>query len=162
MSKLASDPFAAVKQSWERFSSLPGGKLLFSKAIGLLAAYSGTIDARVDEMRPGYARAHMADRRKLRNHLKSIHAIALANLAELTGSLALIASMPSDARVIVTGLSIDYLKKARGKISAVAEAPDIKSSERKELAIDIRLEDKSGEVVSKAQLKCLLGPKRKS
>ncbi|MFZ5468001.1 MAG: hotdog fold domain-containing protein [Myxococcota bacterium] len=159
MSKTPLVDVAQLRQHWERFSALPGGKALFSKALGLMAPYTATIDARIEEMRPGFARAHLVDRRKVRNHLHSVHAIALANLAELTGNLALIAAMPPDARMIITGLSIAYLKKARGKITAVAESPIPKSSERQEYEVQIRLENPAREVIATAKLKSLLGPK---
>lgn len=147
-----------LKKQWDRMSGLPGGKRLFSKAVGVFAPYTGTISAQIDEMRPGHARARLKDRRGVRNHLKSIHAIALVNLAELTGNLALIAGLPDDARFIVTGISIEYLKKARGEIVAIADAEVPTSSEKKEIAIQVRLENKAGDVVARAVLKSLVGP----
>ena len=65
----------------------------------------------------------MADRRAVRNHLDCVHAIALANLAELAGNVALAYSLPDDARFIVSGMEIEYLKKARGMITAIGESP---------------------------------------
>lgn len=151
----------SLRDHWERLAAFPGGKALFSKAVGLMAPYTGTIDPRIEEMRPGYARVRLSDRRRVRNHLRSIHAVALVNLAEVAGNLAMIASMPPDSRNIVTGLSIDYLKKARGSIVAIGEAPLIQSSERAEVASEVRLLDSSDELVAKAVLRCLVGPKRK-
>ena len=59
----------------------------------------------------------------MRNHLDCVHAIALANLAELAGNVALVYSLPDDARFIVSGMEIEYLKKARGTITAIGEPP---------------------------------------
>ena len=152
----------ALKKQWDRLNGLPGGKILFSKAVGLFAPYTGSIDARIDEMRPGHARVRMRDRRRVRNHLQSIHAIALVNLAELTGNLALIAGLPEQARFIVTGISIDYVKKARGEIVATADAEVVTGTEKKEVVIAVRLEDKSGALVAKATLRSLVGPRPKA
>ena len=72
----------------------------------------------------------MADRRAVRNHLDCVHAIALANLAELAGNVALVYSLPDDARFIVSGMEIEYLKKARGTITAIGESPVPRTSAR--------------------------------
>ena len=109
-------PNNVIREAWDRLHRLPGGKRLFSKIVGRAAPYTGTIDARVLELRDGFSRVEMEDRPGLRNHLKSVHAIALVNLAEITGNVAISYCQPNDARFIVAGLSIDYVKKARGRI----------------------------------------------
>lgn len=149
-----------LRDAWDKLSLVPGGKTLFSKLIGRAAPYTGTIDARAEELRRGYARFTMADSPGKRNHLRSIHAIALVNLAEVTGNAALAYSMPDDARFIVAGLSIEYVKKSRGTITAVSECPIPESSERKEFLVPVVMSDEAGEVVARAALRSLVGPKR--
>ncbi|MBW2551278.1 MAG: DUF4442 domain-containing protein [Deltaproteobacteria bacterium] len=93
---------------WDRLERIPGGKLLYSRMVGRLAPYTGTIGAVVQELGDGYSRVTLADRRAVRNHLSCVHAVALANLVELTGNLALGYSLPDDARFIVAGMGLDY------------------------------------------------------
>ena len=95
-----------VREAWDRLAGLPGGKWAFSKAIGRIAPYSGTIGAVVEELRPGFASVSLEDRPGVRNHLDCVHAIALVNLAEIAGNLALSYALEPDARFIVAGLSI--------------------------------------------------------
>ena len=148
-----------VRALWDRFAPLPGGPTLFSIALGRMAPYTGTIGARVRELRPGYARVEMRDRRGVRNHLRSIHAIALMNLAEVSSGLALSYGLPDDARAILTGLSIQYLKKARGTLTAIAELDLPRTSERAEYEFESVITDTAGDVVARAQAKWLVGPR---
>ena len=111
------------------------------------------------ELRPGYARVEMRDRRAVRNHLSSVHAIALMNLAEVSSGLALMYGLPADARAILTGLSIEYLKKARGTRTAEAELEVPSSSERREYEFESVLRDGAGDVVARARARWLVGPK---
>ena len=99
-----------LRVQWERLRAVPGGKLLLSKALGLYVPYTGSVDPRIEDLGPGYAKVSMKERR-VRNHLRSVHAIALANLAELTGNLAMMYAMPATARFIVTHFSIEYLSE---------------------------------------------------
>ena len=112
-----------IRQAWDLLSRLPGGKAVFSRLVGRMAPYTGTIHAQVTVLRAGYAEVAMADRRAVRNHLDCVHAIALANLAELAGNVALAYSLPDDARFIVSGMEIEYVKKARGTITRHRRGP---------------------------------------
>lgn len=147
-----------IRSLWDRFAARPGGRLLFSVALGRLAPYTGSISPRVRELRVGYARVEMRDRRAVRNHLRSVHAIALMNLAEVTSGLALMYALPSDARAILLGLSIDFLKKARGTLTAEATLEPPATSERREYEFESIIRDDSGEVVARARARWLVGP----
>jgi acyl-coenzyme A thioesterase PaaI-like protein len=100
----------------------------------------------------------MRDRRAVRNHLHSVHAIALMNLGELTTGLAMTLAMPDGARGIVTGLSMEYIKKARGLLTAECTAPafDATVSGKHDFTADIV--DEAGDVVARATAHWLVGP----
>jgi acyl-coenzyme A thioesterase PaaI-like protein len=123
-----------------------------------MAPYSGSISPRVEEIRPGYARVAMQDRRAVRNHLRSVHAVALLNLAELSSGLALNYALPDDARAILTGLSMEYLKKARGRLTAEAEVEVPRTNEEREYELESVIRDEAGEVVARARARWLVGP----
>ncbi|MGK3987293.1 hotdog fold domain-containing protein [Sorangium sp. So ce136] len=149
-----------LRDLWDKLRHLPGGKRLFSATLGVMAPYTSTIRADIEVLERGRAEVTMRDRPGLRNHLRSVHAVALVNLAELTGNTALSYSLPDDARFIVTGLSIEYVKKARGTIRAVCECPVPDTSERREYQIPVSLRDATGTEVARATLRSLVGPKK--
>jgi acyl-coenzyme A thioesterase PaaI-like protein len=151
-----------IRDLWDRVSPLPGGKILFTRAVGMAAPYTSTIGARVVALRPRFAEVVMRDRPAVRNHLRCVHAVALVNLAELTGNMALAYTLPDDARFIVAGLSIEYLKKARGTLHATSECPPIPSSVKAEYRVPVSIWNTSGEEVARAELRSLVGPKRES
>lgn len=148
-----------IRQAWDLLSQLPGGRHLFSRLVGAMAPYTGSIHAQVTVLREGYAEVQLADRRAVRNHLDCVHAIALANLAELAGNVALAYSLPDDARFIVSGIEIEYTKKARGTITAIGESPVPRLSTRAAYDVPVMLRDAKGDEVARAVLHSLVGPK---
>ena len=150
-----------LKRAWALALRVPGGTRIFDALLTKLVPYTGSIGARVIRVEPGRAEIVLPDRRAVRNHLGCVHAIALANVAELAGNLALAFGIPDDARFIVAGMSLDYKKKARGDITAMGEAPIITTNERREYEVKVRLLDSSGDEVTVATLRTLVGPARR-
>jgi acyl-coenzyme A thioesterase PaaI-like protein len=102
----------------------------------------------------------MRDRRRLRNHLGSIHAIAIANVAELASGLAMTTALPPHIRGIVTNFQIHYLKKARGTLTAEAHCAVPQISEDSNHDFNSTVTDATGDVVARATVTWRLGPAR--
>lgn len=145
---------------WRRLNRLPAGKTLFSLLVGRMTPYTGTLGARIDTLEPGWCRALLRDRRRVRNHLDSVHAMALANFAELASGLAVLTALPPGVQGIVTGFSITYVKKARGILTAECRAsPPAVIAERTEEA-NVAITDQQGDVVARATATWRLRPSR--
>ncbi|MDE3172572.1 MAG: DUF4442 domain-containing protein [Gemmatimonadota bacterium] len=152
-------PGATISTWWRRLSRLPGGRWLFSRMIGWMAPYTGTVGARIADLGPGYARWTLRDRRRVRNHLNSIHAVALVNLAEVASGTAMLAGLPPGTRGIVKGLSIEYLKKARGTLTAECRCSPPAVDRETEYTVEATVTDQAGDLVARAQVEWLLAPR---
>ena len=62
--------------------------------------------------------------------------------------------------VIVAGMRLDYVKKARGTITGECRIPPIGSNVRNEYEVPVTLKDESGDVVVNGMLRTLVGPKQ--
>ena len=153
------DDTSSILRAWQTCQRFPGGRWLFSRYLDRKVPYTGTIRARIDELSPGHCRAHMVDRKGLRNHLRSIHAIALANLGELATGLAVMAALPASARGIPIEIKLEFLKKARGEITAKAScaAPDLGKTQ--DHAVEALLYDSQGDKVARFSARWRIGPR---
>jgi acyl-coenzyme A thioesterase PaaI-like protein len=147
-----------LRRHWRRLSSTAAGRWLFSKLLGKIVPYTGTLGARVEVLQPGHCVVFVRERRGIRNHLHSVHAMALANLGEMVTWLALMNSLPEQARGILTGFEMNYLKKARGKLQAECrcEVPPDNAERDYQLSGEIR--DVAGDVVAVALARWRIGP----
>lgn len=152
-------PGERLIRTWRRLSPWPGGKRLFSWFVGRTAPYTGTVGARVVDLAPGYARVEVRDRRRVRNHLDSVHAVALVNLGEVASGLATLAGLPASVRGIVTELSAEYHKKARGRLMAECRSVVEAVSERTEHRAEALIRDRSGDLVATVTARWLLEPR---
>ena len=151
---------STVLKWWSRLARLPAGSWLFSLALGRIAPYSSTISARVEAIKPGYAQVSLKDRRRLRNHLHSLHAIALVNLGEIATGLAVLSTVSANMRGIVLDIQAEYVKKARGKVTAIAEFQLPESfTENTACQAEANLRDQTGETVAIVRASWLIGYK---
>jgi len=151
-------PGERLRSLWQRLAPLPGGKALFSWLLGRMTPYSGTIGARVQDLEPGFCRVALRDRRRVRNHLASVHAMALANVAEMASGLAVLAGLAPGVQGIVTGFSISYQKKARGLLIAECRVGGLEVTAEREQEATVSVTDAAGDVVARATAQWRLRP----
>jgi len=141
-----------ILKLWNSLSAKPLGKTLFNNFIRFYVPYTASVHPQVMELRPGYARVQIKDRRSVRNHLNSIHAVAMMNLGEAATGMALMAGLPEWARAILVKFQIEYLKKGRGTLTAIGDIkiPELEpGAPRQEFQIHANILNAEQEIVAK-------------
>ncbi|MGH7655969.1 MAG: hotdog fold domain-containing protein [Gemmatimonadaceae bacterium] len=153
-----SSPGARLLSAWRRLSPLPGGRWLFTQLVKRMIPYTGSVSPRVEILEPGHARISITQRRRIENHLNSIHAIALMNVAEFASGAAMTTALPLGYRGIVTKMTIEYFKKARGTVTAESRPvlPDLTVDGEHDFTSEIT--DQKGDLVARATVRWKLGP----
>lgn len=155
---MPASPGTKMLSAWRSLSKLPAGSWLFTQMIKRMVPYTGSVDPRVETLEPGFARISITQKRKLEQHLGSIHAIALMNVAEFASGAAMMTALPPGYRGIVTKISIEYFKKARGTVTAESrpQLPDLSSEGEYDFISEVK--DQQGDVVARATVRWKLGP----
>ena len=151
-----------VLRLYRRLERRPFGKWLFSRLVCHKAPYFAGIAPRIVDLRPGRGEATIAHRRRVTNHLGTVHAIALCNLAEFIGGLTTDASLPSSMRWIPRGMQVEYLAKAVGTMRAVATpafAPH-EADAGYELPVEVKVSCASGRTVFQARISMWISPRK--
>lgn len=142
-------------------SRLPLGKQLFSRALCLKAPYFSSIRPLVVALEPGRCDVHMRKRRAVTNHIGTVHAIAMCNMAELAGGLVAEVSVPGTHRWIPKGMTVEYLKKAETDLVAVGRpAGTLDLSGAGEYPVQVDVTDTAGDTVFRALITMWVSPKK--
>ncbi|MDI9237344.1 hotdog fold domain-containing protein [Lysobacter sp. LF1] len=147
---------------YRRITRWPAGHWLFSRAICFKAPYFATIAPRFVALAPGRCEVRIHDRRRVHNHIGTVHAIALCNLAELAAGVMTDASLPASMRWIPKGMTVEYLKKAKGTLHGVA-TPDralVESDTGYDLPVTVVVTDAGGDAVFRASIAMWVSPRK--
>ena len=146
----------------DRLVRWPGGAWLFGFLVCRKAPYFASIAPRITVLRVGHGEATMRHRRAVTNHIGTVHAIALCNLAELIGGLTTEVSIPASMRWIPKGMTVEYLKKAVGTMRAIATpaSPPVEADAGYALPVDVVIQDTAGDAVLRARIDMWVSPRR--
>ena len=146
---------------WRRLAPVPAGRWLFARLVCWRAPYFATIRPAIAELRPGRCDARMRRRRAIENHLRTIHAIAMCNLAEFAAGLVTEVTVPTTHRWIPKGMTVEYLRKAATDLRATAELdlmPQVGA--QAEVPVYVNICDSAGEAVFRATIRMWITARR--
>lgn len=147
--------------AWKRMSGMPCGKWAFSRLVCWKAPYFSSIKPKFEELRKGYCEVHMRKRRAVLNHIGTVHAAAMCNMAELAGGTMTDVTIPSTHRWIPKGMTVEYLAKAETDLRAVAKLDPLpKLGESVELPVTVNVIDTNDKTVFRAVITMWISSKK--
>ncbi len=147
--------------TWQRLSGKPAGKWAFSRIVCWKAPYFSSIRPAFVELRPGYCEVRVKKRRRVLNHIGTVHAIAMCNMAELAGGTMTEVTVPSSYRWIPKGMTVQYIRKAETDLKAVAQISPIPQFDvASELLITVTVMDADDQTVFRSVITMWVSPKK--
>ncbi|MDX1496553.1 MAG: hotdog fold domain-containing protein [Salinisphaeraceae bacterium] len=161
MSTNAMSTVAANLKLYQSCERLPLGKQLFSRALCFKAPFFSSISPVVNDLKTNRCEVRIRKRRKVQNHIGTVHAIAMCNMAELAGGLVTDVSIPTTHRWIPKGMTVEYLKKAETDLVAIG-TPEGQAAPNKgaEYPVVVEVKDTSGDLVFRARISMWVSPKK--
>jgi acyl-coenzyme A thioesterase PaaI-like protein len=127
----------------------------------------GTAGIHYDHVAQDKVVVSIKNRRAVQNHIKGVHAAAMALLAETATGFVTVLNVPDDRIVLIKTLQVNYKKVAKGGLTATATLSDeqrkfIADNEKGELVVPITVVDESGiEPIECTMIWCWLPKKKK-
>jgi acyl-coenzyme A thioesterase PaaI-like protein len=124
-------------------------KTALSLAFNSNIKYAGTTGIAIQEWTQQKTIVNLSNHFRIRNHLGSIHACAMATLAESTTGMLFGLHVPDTHVPLLKSMKIDYNKRAVGNFQAVAtlsedEIKSIQSSDKGALIVPCTITDSEG------------------
>ena len=146
------------KPEWLRYR-------LLSFALGTTVKFVGTAGVKCLYLGEDKSIFQLKNKKKVRNHIGTIHATATALVAETATGMALGMHIPDDKIPLLKSMKIDYLKRTKGGLTAEAQLTEeqIKSlhtDEKGSMMIDCKVVDEEQNVPVQCQMEWAWTPKR--
>ncbi len=154
---------ASTLELWNKASALPAGKWTFTRMLCLKAPYFSSISPLFEELKPNSCKISIKKKRSVLNHIGTVHAIAMCNMAELAGGTMTEVTVPATHRWIPKGMTVEYLKKAETDLIAIASPVEQNYDWDKagEYLVNVDVFDKANEKVFHAKITMWISKRNK-
>lgn len=146
---------------FQALSGVPQGKRLFSLAFSQFAPYFATIHMNVVEMKPHFAQVTIPKRRRVHNHIKTVHVIAIANGLEAAMGLLAEATTPEGMRWLPKGMDLRYTGLANSDIVCTATTTEADWAAAPDVPVTVVAKRSDGTVVVEGTIHLWVTPKKK-
>jgi acyl-coenzyme A thioesterase PaaI-like protein len=151
----------ATYRAWTQLSGRPAGSWMFSLAAMAKVPYFASVLPHVRRMEPGLAEVDVPKWVFVHNHLKTVHAIASCNAAEMAMGMLMEVTVPTTHRWIPKGMTVSYLQKATTSLRATAkiDPPDfLVITEGMDVVVPVSVVDRFGAEVVHAEITTWVTP----
>jgi acyl-coenzyme A thioesterase PaaI-like protein len=150
------------------FECLPSGlrSWAISLALGRVVPLVGTAGLRYEEITPQRVVVSIRNQRKVQNHIKGVHAAAMALLAETATGFCVGMNLPDDKLPLIKTMKIDYVRRSQGDMVATAQlrpeqVQQIFTLDKGEVTVPVTITDEAGQQPILAEMVWAWVPKKK-
>lgn len=140
-----------LQRTVSRFDVLPEGlrKAVTSTVLGRIVRFVGTAGIQFERVSPERVVLTLSNRRAVQNHIKGVHAAAMALLAETATGFAVGMNLPDDKLPLLKSMKVDFMVRAQGGLRAEASLkPEqialLRSEPKGEVLVPVMIADQSG------------------
>lgn len=151
-----------VLKIWNKSKDSTFRRWVFSFMVCRKAPYFATIKPRFEVLEVGRAQVSMKKRRSVENHIGTVHAIAMCNLAEIAGGTLTEVSIPASMRWLPKGMTVSYLKVAKTDVTAYATLPTVEEGVARDVPAHVDIKDRDGNIVCQADITMYVSPRKKT
>lgn len=106
----------SILSLYQKFQRLPLGNTLFTQLVCAKAPYFSSVAPRLQSLESGRAEVAFKRRRQVKNHIGTVHVIAICNALEMAMGLVVEASIPAHLRWLPKRMAVDYPAKSSTQV----------------------------------------------
>ncbi|MCK5894713.1 MAG: DUF4442 domain-containing protein [Endozoicomonadaceae bacterium] len=139
---------------------------LLTKIFGATIKFAGTANVQIHHLSHKESSLTIQNRKRVQNHIGSVHACAMALLAESATGYIVGMNVPDDSIPVIKSMHIDYVKRATGDLHAVAlltneQIQQMHTTKKGEVTVGVTITDDKGVEPIKAEMIWAWTPKHR-
>lgn len=138
-----------------------------SMFFGRMVPFTGTAGIRIEELTGQRCVISLVNRRRVRNHIGGVHAVASLLIAESATGFMVGMNVPDDRVPVIKTVKAEFVKRASGDMRVVASLNDeqvrlIRETEKGETSVPVEIHDGEGREPILIEMVWAWTPKRRS
>ncbi len=159
----------ALTRNLSRLSFVPASlrPSIISRLFGKVVPFVGTAGLLYESLTSEEVVVSVRNRRPVQNHIKGVHAAAVALLAETASGFVVGMNLPDDRLPLIKSLKVDFVKRSTGSMRAVARlTPEqielIRTQPKGDVLVETEVTDESGDAPVRCEMLWAWIPKKKT